>query len=71
MRSEKRRSATTLYWTEQYGGNVRSTPLAGGPVTTLVTGLSTYADGIAVDATSIYWVTETIANVASIRRLAK
>ena len=63
--------ATNVYWTTLYGGLVLKMPLGGGSVTTLISGLSTYASGIAVDDVSLYWGATTANEVGSIMRLAK
>jgi hypothetical protein len=62
---------TFLYWTNLYGGGLMRKPLAGGPATSLLPGLSTYGDGIAVDAKAIYFAIADASNVSTILRLAK
>jgi sugar lactone lactonase YvrE len=47
--------ATGVYWTDFCTGTVKKVPLAGGAVITLAQEASSDAEGIAVDATSIYW----------------
>jgi hypothetical protein len=63
--------ALNLYRTEQYGAAVSKVPLSGTGPTTLISGFSAYAGGIAVDATSIYWSASDYNSVGSIMRLAK
>jgi hypothetical protein len=48
-------NASGVFWTSE-DGNVRTVPLAGGPVTTLASAQPAL-EGIAVDATRVYWVT--------------
>jgi hypothetical protein len=52
--------STSVYWTtcgDPTGGFVLKVPKAGGPVTTLASG--DRLSGIAVDATSVYWIAGT------------
>ncbi len=46
--------ATHVYWTDSDPGVVAKTPIAGGPITNLVTG-GDKTTGLAVDATHVYW----------------
>lgn len=45
---------THVYWTDSDPGVVAKTPIAGGPITNLVTG-GDKTTGLAVDATHVYW----------------
>jgi hypothetical protein len=52
--------AGTLYWMENFfpaGGAVRSIPISGGTITTLVNNLVSDANTFAVDATAVYYAT--------------
>jgi hypothetical protein len=53
-----RTDATNVYWDDHTGGAVYQSPLAGGAVTTLATGLSS-PDQLAVDMTNVYAVEST------------
>ena len=43
-----------IYWTDSGDGTIKEVPLAGGRVTTLVTGQDN-PEGLAVDSGHIYW----------------
>jgi hypothetical protein len=60
-----------VYWTALYGGALMKAPLGGGTVTTLVSHLTAYAGGVAVDSKAIYWAVADAQDVGSIMRLAK
>jgi sugar lactone lactonase YvrE len=60
-----------VYFTNEYGGTLTKMSLPSGIAVALVSGYSTYAGGVAVDASSIYWAAMQADNQGSIMRLAK
>jgi UDP-N-acetylglucosamine 2-epimerase len=48
-----------IYWTSSGDGTIKEAPLAGGPVTTLVTGQDN-PEGLAVDSGHLYWANNDI-----------
>lgn len=58
-----------LYWIDRSEGAVLTMPDAGGPITVLATGASTYTPwGIAVDAAHVYWLD---AEAGAVRRVPR
>ena len=60
--------AVNIYWTDEVSATIRKAPLAGGPATIIATD-QLGASEIAIDDTSIYWITSN--QLGKVMKLAK